>query len=107
MNTALQSEKFLIVWIPTSMIAILMFEISRANPKYDELTNCRTWAVKPGSDSIGTANSRGPLSGSCDNCNSWIALCGNAGSFAEASNFLRSQLERDFAAIADGLFHKQ
>ena len=39
LNTALQSAKFLIVRMPTSVIASLTLEISREKPKYDELTN--------------------------------------------------------------------
>ena len=39
LKTALHSEKFLIVRMPTSVIASLTLEISREKPKYDELTN--------------------------------------------------------------------
>src|SRR5947207_15321287 len=88
LKTALHSEKFLIVRMPTSVLASLTLEISREKPKYDEFTNFSTCPVSPGSDSIGTANSAGPLSGFCDSSRSRIALCGNAGNWAlESSSF--------------------
>ena len=84
LNTALHSEKFLIVRMPTNVMASFTLAISRENPKYDELTNRSTWPVKPGSDSIGTANSAGPFSGSCDSSSRRMALCGSAGSWTPA-----------------------
>jgi hypothetical protein len=80
LNTALHSEKFLIVRMPTREIANLTLEISRENPKYDEFTNRSTWPVRPGSASMGMANCGGPLSGFCESSRSLIALCGSAGS---------------------------
>ena len=44
------------------------------NPKYDEFTNRNTCPVRPGSASIGTANSAGPFSGSWASSKSRIAL---------------------------------
>src|ERR1700722_9769640 len=76
---AFQRTKFLIVRMPIMVIAVLTPEISREKPKYEELTNFNTCVASPGSASMASANSAGPLAGLRLISNTRIALCGKPG----------------------------
>ena len=78
-KTSFHRVKFLIVRIPTSVIANFTFDFSREEPTYDEFTDPKTWPAGPGFDSVGTANSAGPFVSSRDSSKSRIVLRGSAG----------------------------